>query len=154
MGSIARLLCDDTNMRVGEEWKGGKARVSKPVTCHTCADNSCQQRTQISIPHICCKGVLTSPFHPYTEIVFYVRGRVSKYVTNWSKTAVMDVISFIYVSLGTAQSSFMTVLVADVHVQKLVSVVKMATMLEAYTTEEQRPGVFFVGNRTQCKGYS
>jgi hypothetical protein len=50
----------------------------------------------------------------------------------------------------------MTVYVADAyaHVQRLVSVVKMATVLE-YITEEQRPVVsFFVGKRTQCKGYS
>jgi hypothetical protein len=39
-----------------------------------------------------------------------------------------------------AQSSFMTVSVADAHahVQRLVSVVKMATVLEEYATEEQR----------------
>jgi hypothetical protein len=40
-----------------------------------------------------------------------------------------------YVAAG---SSFITVYVADVHahVQRLVLVVKMATMLEEYTTEE------------------
>jgi hypothetical protein len=51
----------------------------------------------------------------------------------------------------------MTVYVADVHahVQRLVTLVKMATMLEVYTTEEQRSVVrFFVGKRTQCKGCS
>jgi hypothetical protein len=37
----------------------------------------------------------------------------------------------------------MTVYVADeqAHVQRLVSVVKLATVLEGYTTEEQRPVV-------------
>jgi hypothetical protein len=46
----------------------------------------------------------------------------------------------------------------DAKVQRLVSVVKMATVLEAFTTEEQRFVVrFFVGGggkRNQCKGYS
>jgi hypothetical protein len=43
---------------------------------------------------------------------------------------------------------------AHAHVERLVSVVKMATVLEAYTTEEQRSVVRVVGRRTQCKGYS
>jgi hypothetical protein len=45
-----------------------------------------------------------------------------------------------------AQSSFMRVKVADAyaHVGKLVSVVKMATMLEKYTTEERRSVVRFL----------
>jgi hypothetical protein len=55
------------------------------------------------------------------------------------------------------QSSFMTVYVADAHenVQRLVSVVKMATVLEECNAEEQRSVVrfFFVGKRFQCKGY-
>jgi hypothetical protein len=43
-----------------------------------------------------------------------------------------------------------------VHVQRLVSVVKMVIMLEEYNTEEQ-PSVmcfffFFVSKRTRCKG--
>jgi hypothetical protein len=42
----------------------------------------------------------------------------------------------------TAQPSFMSVYVADAHVQRLVSVVKMATVLEEYTTEKQRSVVF------------
>jgi hypothetical protein len=38
------------------------------------------------------------------------------------------------------------------HVQRLVSVVKMATMLEQYSTEEQRPVVcFFVDKRLNAK---
>jgi hypothetical protein len=56
-----------------------------------------------------------------------------------------------------AQSSFMTVLVADAHahVQSLVSVVKMATVLEEYSTEEQRSVVHFsVSKRAQCERYS
>jgi hypothetical protein len=52
----------------------------------------------------------------------------------------------------------MTVLVANAHAhaQRLVLVAKMATVLEEYTTEEQRSVVLypFVGKRTQCKGYS
>jgi hypothetical protein len=41
------------------------------------------------------------------------------------------------------------------HVQRLVSVVKMATVLEEYTAEKQRSVVrfFFVGKRAQCEGY-
>jgi hypothetical protein len=31
-----------------------------------------------------------------------MRGRVSKYVTNGGKTAVMDIIGFLYVSLGNS----------------------------------------------------
>jgi hypothetical protein len=37
------------------------------------------------------------------------------------------------------------------HVQRLVLVVKMATVLEECHTEEQRS---VMGIRTQCKGYS
>jgi hypothetical protein len=44
----------------------------------------------------------------------------------------MDVTGFLCVSLGSS-----TVQLTDMHVQKLVSVVKMATMLEKYTSEEQ-----------------
>jgi hypothetical protein len=41
------------------------------------------------------------------------------------------------------------------NVQRLVSVVKMATVLEECNTEEQCSLVrIFVGKRTQCKGYS
>jgi hypothetical protein len=48
----------------------------------------------------------------------------------------------------------MTVQIADAHVdvQRLVSVVKMATVLEECITEEQRSIVrCFVGKRTRCK---
>jgi hypothetical protein len=51
----------------------------------------------------------------------------------------------------------MTVYVTDARapVQRLVSVVKMATRLEDCTTEEQGSvGVFLMGKRAQCKGYS
>jgi hypothetical protein len=47
----------------------------------------------------------------------------------------MDVIGFLYVSLG---SSTAQVADAHAHVQRLVSVVKMATMVEECTTAEQR----------------
>jgi hypothetical protein len=44
----------------------------------------------------------------------------------------------------------MPVYVAHVHVQRLVSVVKMATVLKEYTTEEQRSVVsFFFGGGGQ-----
>jgi hypothetical protein len=43
---------------------------------------------------------------------------------------------------------------AHAHVQRLVSVVKIATVLEECSNEEQRSGVrFFVGRRAQCKFY-
>jgi hypothetical protein len=41
---------------------------------------------------------------------------------------------------------------ARMHVQRLVSVVKMATVFEEYTTEEKRSiMLFFVGKRAQRK---
>jgi hypothetical protein len=57
----------------------------------------------------------------------------------------MDVIGFLYHQIA-AQLSFMTVQVADAraHVQRLVSVVEMATMLEECTTKEQLPVVRFL----------
>jgi hypothetical protein len=51
----------------------------------------------------------------------------------------------------------MTVYVPDerAHFQRLVSVVKMATVFKVFTTEEQLSVVrFFVGKGAQCKGYS
>jgi hypothetical protein len=48
----------------------------------------------------------------------------------------MDVIGFLCVSLGSRRAS---------HVQRLVSVVKMATVHEEHTTEEQRWVVRFCG---------
>jgi hypothetical protein len=55
----------------------------------------------------------------------------------------MDVISFLLISVGKNKSGFMTVWVAytHVHVQTLISVVKMATLLEKCTTEERYSGV-------------
>jgi hypothetical protein len=49
----------------------------------------------------------------------------------------------------------MTVYVAGAHahVHRLVSVVKMMTVLEDCTTEEQRSVVFFFVKTTQFKGY-
>jgi hypothetical protein len=62
----------------------------------------------------------------------------------------MDVIAFLCVSLGSR-----TVKVADAHIHRLVSVVKMATVLEECTTQEQHYVMrFFVDKRTQCKGHS
>jgi hypothetical protein len=66
----------------------------------------------------------------------YIRGRVSKYVINGSKTAVMDVIGFLCVSLGSSTVQLHDSL-GSRHVQRLVSVVKMVTVLEEYTTEDQ-----------------
>jgi hypothetical protein len=67
----------------------------------------------------------------------------------------MDVISFLCVSLGSSTVQLHDNLIAQAHVQRLVSVVKMATVLEEYTTEEQRSVVrFFVSKITHCKEYS
>jgi hypothetical protein len=75
------------------------------------------------------------------------------YERNRSKTVVMVVIRFLLASLGSSR-----VLVADAHanIQRLVSVIKMATMPEGCTTEEQHSVVrfFFCGQRAQCNGYS
>jgi hypothetical protein len=38
----------------------------------------------------------------HVRIILKVRGRISKWVTNWSKTAVMDVVVYLYVSLGSS----------------------------------------------------
>jgi hypothetical protein len=53
----------------------------------------------------------------------------------------MDVIGFLFVSLGSS-----TVLEADAHahVHRLISVVKMTTMLEECTAEGQRYVVLFL----------
>jgi hypothetical protein len=73
-------------------------------------------------------------------------------VTNGSKTAVIDVIGFLCVSLG---SSTFQLYDSHAHVQMPVSVGKMAHVNESVITEEQRSALrFFVGKRTQYKGYS
>jgi hypothetical protein len=48
--------------------------------------------------------------------------------------------------LVEAQNNFITVYIADVHVhiQRIVSVVKVATMLEACTTEKQHSVLHFL----------
>jgi hypothetical protein len=58
----------------------------------------------------------------------------------------MDVISFLYVSLGSRTIEFHDSYVVDAHahIQKLVSVVKMVTVLDKYTTEEQRSVVLLL----------
>jgi hypothetical protein len=58
----------------------------------------------------------------------------------------MDIIVFYVYHKVAAQASFMTVKVADghLHVQGLVSVVKMETVLEEYATEEQSSVVHFL----------
>jgi hypothetical protein len=73
-----------------------------------------------------------------------MRGRVRKQVTNGStsKTAVMDVISFLCVSLGSS-----TVQLHEGLGNRracICSIVKMATVLEGNTTEEQRSIVSFL----------
>jgi hypothetical protein len=69
----------------------------------------------------------------------------------------MDVIGFLRVSLGSSTVQLHDSLgsKAHEHVQRLVSVVKMVTVLEAYNGEEQRSVVRFSwAKRTQYKGYS
>jgi hypothetical protein len=71
--------------------------------------------------------------------VSVIRGRVIKWVTNGRKTAVMEVIGFLCVPLGSRTVQLQAVQVADAHkhVHKVVSLVKMTTVLEEYTAEEQ-----------------
>jgi hypothetical protein len=69
----------------------------------------------------------------------------------------MDVIGFLCVSLGSSTVKLHDSLgTRRAQVQKLVSVVKMVTALEDSITERQLSVMcfFFVGERTQCKGYS
>jgi hypothetical protein len=59
-------------------------------------------------PQLSSEGVInTVKEQLYTRCLninyYYRRGRVSKYVTNGSKTAVIDVIYFLCVSLGSVQ---------------------------------------------------
>jgi hypothetical protein len=58
----------------------------------------------------------------------------------------MDVIGFLRVSLGISIVQLHDSLIAEAHehVQRLVSVVKMATVLEDCTTEEQSSVVRFL----------
>jgi hypothetical protein len=78
--------------------------------------------------------------------------RKNKWVANESETAVMDVTSFLCVSLGSSTVQLHDSLDAHARFQRLVSVVKMATVLEGYSTEEQRCA-FFIDKRTQCRRY-
>jgi hypothetical protein len=63
-----------------------------------------------------------------------LQGRVSKKVTNGSKTAVMDILGFLRVSIGSSTVQLHDSLGCR-HVCAC-SVVKMATVLEMYTTKE------------------
>jgi hypothetical protein len=67
----------------------------------------------------------------------------------------MDVIGFLCVSLGSSTVQLRDSLGTDAHayVQRLVSVVNMANVLEDSITDEKSSVLpFFVGKRTQCKG--
>jgi hypothetical protein len=68
----------------------------------------------------------------------------------------MDVIGFLFVPLGSSTVQLQESLGSrHAHVQKLISVIKMATALKEIATEKQRSVVrFSVGKRTQCKAYS
>jgi hypothetical protein len=58
----------------------------------------------------------------------------------------MDVTGFLCASLGSSTVHLHDSLLVDAHshVHKLVSVVNMVTVLEEYSTEEQRPVVCFL----------
>jgi hypothetical protein len=50
---IVPLLCEGINLLEGGEVKGKQdSGVSKPVTSHSKAETSCQQRTELSTPHV------------------------------------------------------------------------------------------------------
>jgi hypothetical protein len=69
-------------------------------------------------------------------------------VTNGSKTAAMDVIGFLCISLGSSTVQFHDSLGSrHVHVQRLVSVVKMATVLDDCAAEEQLSVMRFYGQK-------
>jgi hypothetical protein len=64
----------------------------------------------------------------------------------------MDVTGFLCVSLGSSTAQLRDSLV---NVQELVSVVRMTTVLECVLPKSNvLLCCFFVGRRTQCKGYS
>jgi hypothetical protein len=84
-------------------------------------------------------------------------GGVSREYTDKIETAVIDVISFLHVSLGSNRVQIHHSLCSrcPCAYSEVGSVVKMATVFEVYITEEQRAIVrIFVGKRTQCKGHS
>jgi hypothetical protein len=83
-----------------------------------------------------------------------LRGRVSKYVTNGSKTAVMDVIGFLCVSLGSSTVQLHDSLGSTCTCSEAGFSSQNDKHASSCTTEEQRSVVRFVGKRTQCKGYS
>jgi hypothetical protein len=61
----------------------------------------------------------------------------------------MDVICFLYISLGSSTIQFMIIWKVDMQacVLCLVSIVKMSTVLEGYTTEKLRPLVRLYGQK-------
>jgi hypothetical protein len=66
----------------------------------------------------------------------------------------MDIIGFLYHWVA-AQSIFLVVEIAGAHVQRLVSVVRMATVLEECNTEDQRSVMrFLLRKSTECRGCS
>jgi hypothetical protein len=83
----------------------------------------------------------------------YIRGRVSKWETNRSKTAVMGVIGFLCISLGSSTVQFHNCLCnrRACAVQKLVLVAKMAAVLEECTNEEQSSVVRFFGQKDSMR---
>jgi hypothetical protein len=69
----------------------------------------------------------------------------------------MDVISFLCVSLGSSTVQLHDCLGSrrDVHIQRLVSVAKMVTVLEEYSTKDQSSVVrFFCGQKDSMQRLS
>jgi hypothetical protein len=83
------------------------------------------------------------------SILLLIRGRVSKHVTNGSKTAVMDVIRLLCVSLGSSTDQLRESLGSRraCACSEAGSVVKKVTILEMCTTEEERSIVRFCGQK-------
>jgi hypothetical protein len=85
----------------------------------------------------CETGYKSSYIRRQKWVYFKARRRISKQVTTYSTSAVLsDVIVLLHVSIGSST-------VQHVHVRWLVLVVKMATVFEGCTTDEQRSLVHF-----------
>jgi hypothetical protein len=71
------------------------------ISGHTLDHN--EQYLNVSFKKCVCLCVRLIPTSiDIYEVYMYIRGRDSKQFTNGSKTAVMDVISFLYVSVGSS----------------------------------------------------
>jgi D-alanyl-lipoteichoic acid acyltransferase DltB (MBOAT superfamily) len=102
-----------------------------------------------------CKLIVVKILHGLQVIVLR-RERVSKQFTNGSKTAVMEVIGFLCVSLCSSRIQRHDSLGSRRACARsgLVLLVKMATVLEEYRKSEFLCAFLSVSERTQCEGYS